>query len=388
MNNNNQKVLEIVPAVGFVNSFVLYRLSRMSHEGFEMHLCCPRDEEIEKKAKEEGFVYYALDLKRLISVWKDINNTIKICKYVRKNQIDCVVGHADKGTLTAAIVGFLTRKKTILFIHGTSFETRKGLSRWVFIAVDWFQSLLSDKNICVSQFLVDLRSEIHIAPRKKQVVPNLGSCCGIDCKNKYNPKLVSESERRELRKALGINEDDFVIGFCGRFTLDKGIDQLVYAFELLENEYKGKIVLLLLGQDDIRDKLPEHVRNVIRNNEKIICPGYISNRIEAYYSVMDLFVLPTRRDGFGLCLIEAAAMGVPVLSSPLTGSRDAMAEKKNGEYINIDAKDIAQKIKYLFENPKLRQEYSKFGVKWVQENFSDDLVCDSIVDIYKNELKL
>lgn len=381
-----KQVLEIVPAVGFAKSFIIKRLAYMSQKGYEMHLACPFDDSIEEHAKQHSYSYYALDIQRLISVGSDIKVFFKLCKYIRKNHIDCVVGHADKGTLMAALIGFFSRTKVITFIHGTSFETRKGIYRRVFIFVDWFQSLLSTKNICVSQFLVDLRTELHIAPKRKQVVPNLGSCCGLDC-DKFDYSKVSEEMKSSLRRCLGINEDDFVIGFCGRFTKDKGIDKLVEAFGMLDNNIKDKFVLLLLGQTDIRDSLPQQVLDMMQNNKRIVCPGYISENIERYYSIMDVFVLPTRRDGFGMCLLEAAAMGVPVLSSPLTGSRNAMSVKHNGEYIKIEADDIAEKIKYLYDNHDLRNAYSEYGIDWVKNNFNSEIVCNSISDIYAEVLK-
>ena len=381
----NKRVLEIVPAVGFAKSFVNARLAYMSKLGYDMHLASPYDKDINLFAEQNNINYYALDIQRLISVFKDIKTFFQLCRYVRKNSIDCIVGHADKGTLMASLVGFFTRTKVVLFIHGTSFETRKGLSRRLFIFVDWFQSILSDKNICVSQFLVDLRTQLHIAPARKQVVPHMGSCCGIDC-NKYDFEKITEGVKDELRSKLGIAKDDFVIGFCGRFTRDKGIDQLVEAFEILNNKIENKFTLLLLGSKDIRDDLPQKTKDLINGCDRIVCPGYISQNIEHYYAIMDVFVLPTRRDGFGMCLLEAAAMGAPVLSSPLTGSKDAMSEKNNGEYIKIEANDIAEKIMYLYENPEIRARYSKYGVSWVKENFNNKVVFDSIVSTYSEVL--
>ena len=381
----NYNVLEITPAVGFSKSFVNARLAYMNEKGYHMHLACPYDREIDQFTRQNNICYYALDLQRLIAVTKDIKAFFQLCKYVRKNHIDCVVGHADKGTLMASLVGFFTRTKVILFIHGTSFETRKGLSRRLFIFVDWFQSVFSDINICVSQFLVDLRTQLHIAPARKQIVPHMGSCCGIDC-NKYDVKKITENVKDDLRFSLGIAKDDFVIGFCGRFTNDKGIDQLVEAFEILNKKIENKFTLLLLGRKDIRDDLPQKTQDLINGCDRIVCPGYISQNIENYYSIMDVFVLPTRRDGFGMCLLEAAAMGVPVLSSPLTGSKDAMSVKNNGEYIKIEADDIADKIMYLYENPEIRERYSKYGVDWVKENFNNKVVFDSIFNIYTKVL--
>ena len=378
-----KKILEIVPSVNFARGFIINRMAYMGELGYDMHLTCPNDPLIRDISIKSGIHYYALDINRLISVFSDIKCFIRICDYIKKNHIDCVVGHADKGTLFAALAGLFTGAKVITFIHGTSFETRRGLPRKLFVFVDWFQSLLSDKNICVSPFLVELRTNLHISPKSKQVVPNIGSCCGIDCE-KFNPNRISTGMKLDLRNHLGIRNDDFVIGFCGRFTKDKGVDKLVEAFTILNKFVREKFILLLIGSNDIRDILPMEVLDMIKENKRIICPGYITECIEVYYSIMDVFVLPTRRDGFGMCLIEAAAMGIPVLSSPLTGSRDAMSVNHNGEYIDIDENDIARKILHLYDNPQLRREYGKYGVDWVKHNFDKERIFNAIADSYSD----
>ena len=98
--------------------------------------------------------------------------------------------------------------------------------------------------------------------------------------------------------------------------------------------------------------------------------------------MMDVFVLPTHRDGFGMCLIEAAAMGVPVLTTNITGSRDAINNGYNGLYIQLSPNDIAEKLFYLFQESKLRQEMGNNGRGWAKENFSNEIVWKAIKNIY------
>lgn len=371
----------------FAHSFIGERFSYMEHLGYDMHLICSDDEKAKVFVAEQGIAYYPLKINRMPTPLDDIKAIIAIIRYVHKHKIDLIVGHADKGTLLAGIVGLLTHKKVVTFIHGTNYETCSGLKKWIFVFVDWFQTVHSDVNICVSDFLVELRTQMHIAPRNKQFVPNKGSCCGIDCINKFAINKITPSDKENLRRALSIPQDDFVIGFCGRLTRDKGIEELVDAFMLVQKDLGNKVKLLLVGDNDIRDAVSHKVAMEINNNPSIICTGKIYDNIELYYSIMNLFVLPTHRDGFGMCLIEAAAMGVPVLSSSKTGSRNAMSVGNNGEYIDININDIFNKVIYLYNNPQLLNEYSRFGTEWVQSNFFNKDVWNSIIEIYEKVLK-
>lgn len=382
-----KKVLEITPMFSFAAGFIGNRFKYMTNNGFEMHLACTFDPDASSFAEKQGIKYHPVQLNRIPTPWADIKALVKIVRYVHENNIDLIVGHADKGTILAGIAGFLTHRKVITFIHGTNYEVCHGIKRIVYIFVDWLQTRFSTINICVSQFLVDLRTELKIAPRSKQVVPHNGSCCGIDCNHKFNLDLISNTDKQQLKESLGISKNDFVIGFCGRLTKDKGIEELVLSFKSVQLEIGMNTKLLLVGDNDIRDAIPEYISREISTNKSIICTGKIYNRIELYYSIMDLFVLPTHRDGFGMCLIEAAAMGVPVLSSPYTGSRNAMSAGFNGDYINIDPADIKNKIIELYSKKDRLSYYSKNGIDWVRNNFSNKVVWDSIIEIYKEVLE-
>ena len=306
------------------------------------------------------------------------------CQYIIKEKIEVVVGHADKGKLLAVICGALTRRKTILYAHGTSFEGRSGLSRLFFIYLDRIESFFSDRIICVSNYLIDLRLKNKIDPLGKAYLPNLGSCGGIDTKNKFNPDLISHKEKQLLKHQYGISQENFVIGFCGRIVRDKGVEELVEAFSIVRKQSCRKVKLLLVGDKDIRDYINEKTVKAIDNDKDIILTGHVSSNIQVYYSIMDLFILPTHRDGFGMCLIEAAAMGIPVLTTNITGSRDAIAPKVNGEYISLNPSKMAESIITLMNNYDLLKYYSGNGRIWAKENFDNKIVWNSLFSCYNS----
>lgn len=379
-------VLEIVPHFGFANSFLNGRLGYFTKQGVNMHLASSWDERLPAFAEKEGIGYMHTEILRVPSLLKDIKAIWRICRYIKKNNIDCLVGHADKGKLLACICGKLTGRKVLLFAHGTSFEGRKGLSRKIFVALDRLEPTSAKRVICVSPYLVQLRLKEGIDQKGKAYLPHLGSCGGVDCYGKFEPDNVSNEDKVKLKLELGINEDDFVIGFCGRLVRDKGIEELVPAFELLKTKYNLHVKLLLVGGKDIRDFISVDIQKLMNDDSDIIQVGKVSNT-ELYYSIMNLFILPTHRDGLGMCMLEAASMGIPVMTTHITGSKDAMVEGKNGEYIELSPDDIALKVNTLYHQPQKLKEYSRYGRQWICDNFENTVVWDSILKCYETVVK-
>lgn len=378
-------VLEIVPHFGFANSFLKGRVGYFQKRGINMFLATSWDDNLPAFAEHESISYMYTAILRMPSPIKDFKAIWKICRYIRHSQIDCVVGHADKGKLLACICGKLTGRKVMLFAHGTSFEGKHGIVRKLFVLLDKFESSIAQKVICVSPYLVQLRLLEGIDKEGKAYLPNKGSCAGVDCFGKFNPDNIGESEKIQLKESLGIKRHDFVIGFCGRLVREKGVEELVSAFEIIKTQYNVPAKLLLVGQSDIRDFASADILDVIDHDSDIIKVGHVDNT-QVYYSIMNLFVLPTHRDGLGMCLLEAASMRVPVMTTNFTGSRDAMVHGLNGEYIELSPEDIAVKVNGLYEVPEKLQEYGLNGREWICANFENKLVWNSILECYETVL--
>ena len=110
-------------------------------------------------------------------------------------------------------------------------------------------------------------------------------------------------------------------------------------------------------------------------------PGLIKD-IEAYYSIMDIFILPSYREGFPTVVLEASAMELPIICSLKTGCIDSILENETGIYTKISPKDIARSIKYLLDNPNKAKEMGKKGRQHVLQNFQPNLIWESLERIY------
>ena len=376
-------MLVVINLFSSAENFVGGQFRYLKDCGYDMHLICSPDDGIDVFAKEQGISYKAIPLNRQLSPIQDIKSFFEICRYIRANGISTVIGHQAKGRLLATLASFVTRvPNVVIFAHGAIFETASGMKRRLLLWESRLESVLSDKVVCVSEYIKDLRIRHKIDKPDKQVILGAGTCGGIDTLHRFNRSLVSDENIAELKKKYGISADDFVIGFVGRLVRDKGIIELIEAFNILRQKSpERRVRLMIVGAPEKRDGLPAEILDTLQNSNDIIYTGRIPlNEMPGQYCCMDCLVLPSHREGFGFCNIEAQAMGVPVLTSYITGCRDSILPEKTGLYIDLNPTDIAMKIIELFDENK-RSQMGMTGMKWVRENFDHTRIWPHVKDL-------
>ena len=377
-----KKVLEIINLPGSAINFIGGQFKYLREEGgYDMHLICSQGEDIESFCKENEVHYYPVELRRQISVWKDIVALWKICKYIKTNHIDIVIAHQSKARLLGMIACVLTRvKHRIIFSHGILYETMTGVKRWLIIQNEKLTSCLATKAVCVSHYVKNQRIKDGVDKPSKQVILGRGSCNGIDTINKFNPNLIDKDLIEAKKLYYGINCNDFVIGFCGRLVRDKGVIELIEAFEELKERHTDKhIKLLVVGEPEIRDSLPFQTIASLKESKDIIFTRHIPFcEIQMYYMLMDVLVLPTHREGFGMVAIEASAMRIPVVVSDYTGCAETIKENITGLYIDRTPKSIVNAVEKCFDKDFANQ-LGQNGRKFVCENFEHKLIRQHVL---------
>ncbi len=323
---------------------------------------------------------------RRISFTSDIKAITLLVKEIRRSHYDVVVGHTPKGAMIAMIASLLSgTKKRIYYRHGLIYTTARGIKRTIFKSIERFTALCATNIVNVSPSLSKLAITDKLNSANKQTVIGQGTCGGIDTRDLFNPALTDIKHLVALKLRLGISENDFVIGFCGRLCRDKGIAELIEGFELFKkNNTQKSSKLLLIGRFDQRDALSEEIKSKIKNSTDIIYTGAIAHHImPLYYSLMDVFVFPSYREGFGMCVLEASAMQIPILVSRSHGCIDSIRLHITGEYINLNASGIEHGIESMLDENK-RLKYGTAGRQWVTDNFDYRVMWPQIVQFYKN----
>jgi len=378
------KIVHVINTYFAATYFVGEQFRYFGSRGYEMHLICPASPYIDEYRSKMGFSFFPVTITRRYSPLCDLVALMKICNYLRKTGPDVIVGHTPKGGMLAMLAGRITGVKTrIYFRHGLPFETAKGLSRRILIATERINAGLSTKVVIVSRSVYRESMRYRLNPENRQIVLGMGTCGGIDASGRYNPDLVDKPGVRALKASLGISETDYVVGFTGRLVRDKGIADLIAAFDLLTVALPNRTIkLLLVGMFEERDSLPAEIRSRILSDNSIIYTGFVNEGIEKYYAMMNQLVLPTYREGLPISVIEASSMRIPVITTRVTGSVDSIVENHTGIFVDNNPVSIAEGIKHYIENPDISKRHGENGRAHVLSNFDHPIIWKEIEKLY------
>lgn len=372
-------ILHVVNIYFVLPSFIGNQFVFLNKKGHKVYVICSPSPYLEGYANKMQFDYIEIEITRAITPIKDLKVLLSICLYIKRNKIDIIVGHTPKGALLAMIAGWIMRvPKRIYFRHGLVYETMQGFRRELLKNLDRLTAFCSTKVVCVSPSLYARSLDDHLNSEKKQIILGKGTCGGIDALSKFNPENINSLKIEHLRESLMIKPSDFVIGYCGRLVIDKGIIELVDAFIQLKKESDRESKLLLVGDYEERDSLPGHTIEKIRNNKDIIVTGFIFKDIEYYYALMNLFILPSFREGFGTSVLEASAMKIPVLTTQVTGCIDSIIAGETGLYVSNTKESILNGILLLIDDKNIAR-FGLNGRKFVL-NYFDNRVLWPIIE--------
>lgn len=327
--------------------------------------------------------YINAPIKREISVKNDLNALWKLYKIFKKEKFDSVHSVTPKAGLLTAWASWLAGIKVRIHIYtGQVWATRKGVMRIALKMMDKMIATL-DNHILVDgegqrQFLI---KEGVVKERSSQVLAH-GSICGVKLE-KFN---ISNEVRITERTKFGFKNDDVVFIFLGRLNHDKGIGELYEAFNKLVAECP-KAKLLLFGYDEGNYDAKADLYCNIKRGVNYFYPGPTPTPYESLQAG-DVFCIPTWREGFGMSVIEASALQLPVITSDAYGVLSASVEGVTGMRCKVgDSKSLYLCMKEYYNSPEKRKAHGRAGRKWVVEKFDNAVVSKAWVEFYHNLLK-
>lgn len=383
------KLIHVFSIFGTAESFFDGQFKYLTNQGYEIVVVSSDAPNTDAFCKRNGVRFVPLNIPRSVSPMAIVKAVKSICSLIRKEKADAVFGHTPVGALCAMIAARLCGvKNRVYYRHGLIYTTMKGLKHTIFKAEEKFVASLATSVINVSHSLSKLAVADGLNEAEKQYVIGHGTCGGIDAQNIFNPSLVDADKLLIIKKKLGLNDADIVFGFCGRICNDKGIPELVDAFELFQKLHSNiKAKLLFIGRFDTRDGISEEKKQQIESNSDIVISGHIDKvEIPYYYSMLDVFVFPSHREGFGMCVVEASAMEKPILDSRAHGCVDAIVEHETGEYIDLSADGICKGMEQMLDE-ELRGKLGKSGRKRVLEWYDFKVMWPFVSDLYKKILR-
>lgn len=374
----NKKLIVGITAAGSVG-LLPGQLKYFSDKGYKTYLLSPRTERSEAFCEREGCELLAVEMKREISPFHDLKAFFQILFIFIKIRPDIVNLGTPKVSLLGMVAAYLIGvKKRIYTCRGLRYEHESGNLKRILLLMEKITSFCANEINCISNSVRELGIKDGIFLEKKSSVIQMGSSNGINL-NYFNPKLISLDDKLKLKKEQNL-EGKFIFGFLGRIIDRKGITELVQSFKVIYDKNPNTRLLLVGPVEESQIKNLEII-DIIKSHEGIIWPGRTDN-VPLYLSIMDVFVLPAWWEGFGNVLVQAAAMGIPVISTTGTGTIDAVKNEFNGLLVPIkDVKNLVISMNYLYENESARVKMGFNGLEW-SKNFENSIIWEGLEKLY------
>ncbi len=331
-------------------------------------------------AKEEGIGYKYLPMRREISLWADLRCLLMFIWIFIKDRPYIVHGNTPKASLLTMVAAWITRRPVRIYMcHGLRYQGAQGGMRRLLMLMERITCSSATHVISVSKGVADKMIADGLCNKEKMHVIGYGSAGGVDT-DKYNPETVKSTVRRDLN----IPEDAIVYSFVGRIVKDKGVNELVNAFDKISRN-KNNVHLLLVGPiESKQNPVNAETLELINNNTHIHLVG-MQNDVRPFLKASNVFVLPSYREGFGTVLIEAGSMGLPCITTNITGCNEIIVHGENGSIIEPkDEKALFDEMEEYYSNPIKVENMAQRARRMVVERYECHKVWNQYYDFYQS----
>lgn len=335
------KICYVVTIPLTIESFFIPQLQYLAANGFDVTVVCSNDSNLQEKLGE-CIRFHPIDIPRGISVGGSIYALKTLTRFFKKEKFDLI----QYSTPNAAFYSSIAAKKADCKVRnyhlmGLRYLGASGLGRVILKTLEKITCHYSTSIECVSKSNMEMGIKEGLFPPEKVTVVWNGSSGGVDLsKFDYSKR---DQWRKEVRAELGYTDNDFVYGFVGRVTRDKGINELLQAFFSLDDDSK----LLLTGSMEGENTLDASLLGKAREHPNIQFHGAVTD-VERYFAAIDILILPSYREGFGNVVIEAGAVGTPAIVSGIPGPTDAIDRNKTALVVPAkDAKALSESMRKI-----------------------------------------
>jgi glycosyltransferase involved in cell wall biosynthesis len=334
--------------------------------------------------RAENFPLDVIEMARELSPIKDLVSFVKLWLYFRRMRPSIVFTHTPKAGILGPVAARLAGVPYVVHVvHGYMVHDRARLAFKVF---GWIMEKHSSvwSNFCLVQSKEDLVQGVRYKIIQKKRIKYLGNGVNVGV---FDPLETSEKERVALRERFKIPKEAVAIGFVGRLVREKGIRELLDAIPAILQKYKNAFFLIAgpvegeqsdaitpLEIEDAKRRLP------------VAFPGFCNTR--DVLAAIDLFVLPTYREGVPRVLMEAGAMRVPSIATSIRGCREVIVNNVTGWLVEPrSSRELADAICIALALPQAMREamgtqarnriVKNFNEKRVQDRFRR--ICDVLL---------
>ena len=357
-----------------LNTFCKGMLKELSQK-YEVVAVSSPGNALDEVERREGVRTIAVPMARHISLTNDIKSLWKMWRVFRRERPDMIHSMTPKAGLISMVAGWLAGVPVrVHTFTGLVWPTATGLKRRILMATDWLTCA------CATHVIPEgdgVKSDLltHHITRKPIKVLGYGNVRGIDLE-RYNPKQFNKEPH-----------DGFTFVFVGRIVRDKGINELVAAFDRLHKEYNATRLVLVGPYEDDLDPVKSSTQERINRGDGIEALGRQSD-VRPHYAQADALVFPSYREGFPNVVIEAGAMGLPSIVTDINGSREIIIDGNNGVIIpSRDEEALYQAMKRFVTHPDEVASMAANARPLIASRYEQGYVRQCLYDFYKEILK-
>ena len=363
-------------------------IKKLNNLNCEISVLTPNYHEFPNHEKIDGINIHRFDFDIHDKKW-ELKFALGVIYYLFKNlkyyDILHINGHLD-------IYGFLTIFNKLLGKRIVSQMVLLGsddpmtiLKQYKYMNIRFKILSLIDRFLCISKVLAESYIEAGLPPGKLTYIPQ-----GVDI-DRFRP-IQNEEEKEKLKNKLGLSQYKKIVLFIGAIVKRKGVDTLVEAWRNIHRE-QSEVLLLMVGQDCFTDKdinkeelnqFVCEIKNFISSNNYNVKFAGQQYNVEEYLKCADVFVLTSRKEGFGNVILEAMASGLPAVVTYMDGvSKETIIHGANGYIVN-DSDELSSAINDLLSDSDLAKNMGRVGHFKAVNEFSLLKIAEQYAALYHN----
>lgn len=353
---------------------------------FEVVAVSGPGEHLTNVAQREGVATWAISMHRSIHPLADLVSLWKLYRLFKRERPAIVHSITPKAGLLSMVAGYLAGVPVrIHTFTGLIFPSKTGLLQKILILMDRLLCACATRIYPEGEGVKRDLIRYGVTSKPLEVIGN-GNVNGIDG-TYFSSASLGEGALEEIRKSCGISPSDYVFVFVGRLIKDKGINELVVAFEQVHRQHPNTKLLLVGNEEPELDPLKPETIATIRTHSNVIAAGY-QNDVRPWLAVSQALVFPSYREGFPNVVMQAGAMGLPAIVTDINGCNEIITDGHNGIIIPPKHEEaLREAMLRLVQEPALGQQLASQARHSIVSRFEQQTVWELIKEEYDKQLE-
>lgn len=376
------KLIRITTAPISLNVLLRGQMRYMNENGFDVVMVSSDGTELETVKANEQCRHHIIPMTRRMTPLGDLRCLWLLYRFFKKEKPDIVHSHTPKAGLLAMLAArFAGVKIRIHTIAGLRFVTTKGISRKVLIVMEKLTGKAAT-HVWPNSFSLEryVKANKLVNDEKLEVIGH-GSSNGVSLL-RYSKQALKEDKLEEIKKLIKYDPSLKYFLSVGRIVHDKGMDELLNAFVRIHSANPDTRLILVGAFEDYVDPVSDKARQLIQTHPAVIMAGW-SDTVEYFMHLSFALVHPSHREGFPNVLLQAGAMGCPVICSRIDGNVDIVEHSSTGLIFEVkNEEELFQQMQYALDNPLVLQQYAKTLRHHIEQHFDQPKVHSLLREKY------